>query len=1299
MDYNLDSLDERNFEHVVQALALQVVGEDLTIFGDGPDGGREASWTTSAASIGSVTLDAYGVLQAKHRLNPDASPSANYRWLVGHIEEDVRRWKKAEHKRRAPSIYIVATNVKIGSGAGAGKDKAPQAIQRLFERSELNAPTVIVWDRDDLRARLDNNADVRGQYAAWITPSTVLSAIIDQAHEDEKDLLDAIQLHAANSIKRDRNLKLSQTGTVRDETMSIADVFIDLPCDSEYAERKNRFHEANPMMAAAHAISAFDTIQDQKQGSEYTQLVLVGGPGQGKSTVTQFLGQYYRALFLENTTAHLDTATRTHIDDVRRRAQTIGLKKPTARRWPIRINLPNLADALADKSTDSMLSYIAAEVSERSGIDLSSQLFRRWLKRIPWAVILDGLDEVPSSANRAQLFEAISTFTALARTSQADVVIVGTTRPQGYSGEFGSARHINLSPLPAATALDYADNFLLVRNGPDYPENDRTRKLLRETITDDASVRLFESPLQVTILSVLLEKLGHAPSNKWSLFSSYYTVILQREQEKPGELARLLQEFGPHITYVHRKVGNLLQERGEQAGTSDSTLSNGEFRQLIVQRLVELGHDEFADSLADQILSLATDRLVFLAMLTPETVGFELRSFQEFMAGEQIVADRSEAETLQRLKDIAGDSYWRNTFLFAAGHIFQNRDVLKASLLQITQELDVMGAAHEEAGRGRELALDLLAEDFCVSEPMMSKPLAKHAAHIVRATNSHRSSALASLRDSWARQTVELQLQSNPPKDIFDMIGEARFIAGQPHQAAETKQDAILHLFESSSSDLKPLLLHWFWSEPNESWDKVIATSWDLLDPIALSEPSPIVPDPGQQASLTPWHALQILTHSRGTAPKATGFGKGPEQGRLLTASITLIDSNREAWAALATVAARSDSWILLSAIGTFVSAPSALSLAAVARAAISVHVPALQRSQLSLPWLVHWLIDTLDSLGESELEAFVKDLEGGQFGDADDWLAAEADFDINPLRLEQILERTSPATTPQILSTVPLEGYEFSASIGSSPSSLESQVATALELLANDDFDLNPHQRAELSHLATFIISMAADAVRRQRPVPEVSAVRESIKNALVAEAGKLTSTDALALANGGIYPAWLSWLSLFTGPEVCQLFGVDFLDHLGRANYYVVNNDDKLASSLLAWARLSTPSAGLLAAIVILDPGLFEEVTDLPAVGDWPEPLASLMTALSSSNTAGGLSNAPLDTAIARLTLPRNLRLTSRILRGIGTEQAGYVAALISRELRSQNDLAAFDFAQIARSSLDPGLRTSFTGNWRFI
>lgn len=1290
MDYNLDALDERNFEHVVQALALGVVGPNLTVFGDGPDGGREASWTTSDASIGEISLNLYGVLQAKHRLHPSATPASNAAWLLKQVTKDVLQWEAAQAKRRAPEAYFVATNVSIGSAAGGGKDTLPTAITKVFKEQGLPEPVIILWDRDDIRARLDRDVSVRERYSAWITPSTVLADLLDRASAEEQHLLNAIHLHAAASIKRERNLKLSQTGNVGDETMSISNVFIDLPCDPDRNAPRSTLDQSQPS-AAARSIAAFDRIQPITREAQLNELVLVGGPGQGKSTVTQFLALYYRTLFLESATLHIEPDIINQMRDIRRRAEEINLPVPVARRWPMRINLPDLADAIAEKTDESLLAFIAREVAERSGLSLNATTFVKWLARMPWALILDGLDEVPESSNRRELFEAIETFVTLSRTLNADVVILGTTRPQGYHGEFGRADHVNLLPLPADIALRFADTFLMVKNGPDFADNERTSELLSTAIHDDASVRLFETPLQVTILAVLLERLGHAPSNKWSLFSTYYGVILQREQGKPGKLAKLLQEFGPQITYLHRHVGNLLQERGAKAGTSQGSLSKAEFRDIVVARLIDRGHSEMANTLTDQLLELATDRLVFLAMLTPDTVGFELRSFQEFMSGEQIIADRGESDALARLREISGDYYWRNTFLFAAGHIFQNRDVLKSALLQITQELDVDDIAAEEAGRGRELALDILAEDLCVQEPIVGKPMAKHAASMVGAIASQRSGDLASLHDRIALSTVESYIEGTAPGDLFDFIGRARFMSADSRAIqVDTARQAAIDLFDSAPPTVRSSLLTWAWREQSDLWEFVARERWNQARPFDFMSRTFRLSDEDAAGS-TPWDALRMLSRRSTTESRQVRLLADDEVTVLLNASIVPLGNNNENWTLLAAVSSDNFEWQLVASLAQFAVNPSAQKLSEFAQAYIRADVNRTRVLALSPPWPVVWATSLIDQFDDRDAHTFITLIGQTKFGDLADWISAEGLFQRDTATVREFLSSPARYDRPAPLRDIPFEAASLSFATGGPANEIErvKQVETIFALFGSD-FDLSPRQRDRFDHLLNFMLSMATTIrTRASRLSPDLGDSKE-LKAIFSAHSAQIEASSSLALARKDA-PVWLHWMTIFSGRELLETFSESFVSSFGHCEFHITEAEPRLARDLLDRAHVLGATDDRLTLVVLLDPALAPEAAALSQSQDPNNFLVFINRLFTHSSDLAEVISDGSDFVLNS----RTERLLRKILSETSHPSAGLISAHVARFFRASNDLRAANFVGITRRRMDPTSADSTDSN----
>ena len=73
-DYALSRLSSRSFEHLVQALTVRVMGPATLVFGDGPDGGREAIFEREVAYPSeSDPWNGYGVVQVKFLQRPSST--------------------------------------------------------------------------------------------------------------------------------------------------------------------------------------------------------------------------------------------------------------------------------------------------------------------------------------------------------------------------------------------------------------------------------------------------------------------------------------------------------------------------------------------------------------------------------------------------------------------------------------------------------------------------------------------------------------------------------------------------------------------------------------------------------------------------------------------------------------------------------------------------------------------------------------------------------------------------------------------------------------------------------------------------------------------------------------------------------------------------------------------------------------------------------------------------------------------------------------------------------------------------
>ncbi len=406
---------------------------------------------------------------------------------------------------------------------------------------------------------------------------------------------------------------------------------------------------------------------------------------------------------------------------------------PGCLRFPFKIVLNRFASDLSGNPSLTIFEYIRIRIEKLGGVGgISLADLRRWIVGYPWIFILDGLDEVPSSSNRAEVLEAMQHFLVDLSVEKADALVVATTRPQGYANEFAKSHfsHLYLPPLSEKQALTYGSSLLQFRANGDAEKFETTRRRLVLAASSEATMRLMSSPLQVTIMATLVERLGEPPKQRYRLFEEYYRTIYTRESNREGAHSELLRSRKTDIDVIHYRTGLLLQAQTELAGGTDASLSLLKFTNLVRRRLDEHGLcGDDADELIDSIKACAVDRLVFLVSPHDDEIGFEIRSLQEFMAAEAIVKGNTQL-VRSRIEVIAPITSWRNVFLFMVGKLAaeDNADLLDGVML-MCDELNDPGLHPDYAivKSGSRLAIDILVDGVTRTSPKRERKLCRIA--------------------------------------------------------------------------------------------------------------------------------------------------------------------------------------------------------------------------------------------------------------------------------------------------------------------------------------------------------------------------------------------------------------------------------------------------------------------------------------------------------------------------------------------------------------------------------------------
>jgi hypothetical protein len=733
MDFDLTRLGDREFEHLSQALALQVLGPGISVFGDGPDGGREATFEGRVRfPEPGEPWDGYGVVQAKFKRRL-VGGRGDTDVLLRSVAAELDKWADPGSNRvkkgRVPQYVLFTTNVALSPMPGrGGADRVEALIASYAERLGLKGWRV--WHYDQLCSLLDLHPDIRRTYAALITPSDVLSRLQELLGGTPATVGGRLAVHAAKELTAQQWVRLGQAGHPTNEKLALSEVAVDLPAVSFWADPSGGVGVAG---VVKYLIGRGDTVlRPSRTPMVNPRVAIVGGPGQGKSTLGQLLCQFFRAaLVAERPEGSVGPEAAHVLRSVQSQLSLLNIPIPACRRWPLQVSLSAYGDAIAGDSDVSLLRFLAEQVSRRTPDRVPAGELRSWLGAWPWLLVLDGLDEVAAPSVRESMLQHVSDFLTDAADADADLMVVATTRPQSYTKEFPHFEHFELQPLDSPQALRYARRLAAVRHAGDPDLEAQVVVRVAQAAEDPITARLLRTPLQVTIMSILLERRVRVPQDRHGLFDAYYQTIYDREAAKPGPLGLLLEEQRSNVNLLHEQVGLLLQVRAERGGDAEALLPRQDLHDLARLRLCEEGHaDTDAETLATRLVDAATSRLVLLVPLTADAVGFEVRSLQEFMAARALLRGDSTA-VLERLRRLAPSAHWRNTWLLAAGRAFTHHEHLRDPIVTLLEDVDTDSLLTMLVAPGAQLAIDILNDDIAAQAPRYRLLFAKRTLELL----------------------------------------------------------------------------------------------------------------------------------------------------------------------------------------------------------------------------------------------------------------------------------------------------------------------------------------------------------------------------------------------------------------------------------------------------------------------------------------------------------------------------------------------------------------------------------------
>lgn len=770
MDFDFRTFSTRSFERFAQAMALHVLGKGVLVFGDGPDGAREATYEGILAYPSDADKwSGYTVMQAKF-LQVPGTPQEDADWLVAQVSAELDKFAAPRSVLRKPDFYILVSNARLSPMPSGNRGKGGIAkIDAVFAKykKKIGFKDYRVWHLDQLATMLMDANEIRRSYAAWLSSSDVIAELLDNMHAKSITVRDAMYRYLTRELRAHQPIRLQQAGHSGDSQIMIEDVFIDLPYRlPNRLEDEELFGKLLLSTLLERSRDCLDGAsvkaqQDHEVGRP-ERILLLGGPGQGKSTLSQFLAQIFRANILRSEReGKYPAEIRRIIENTLGKATLAGLGIDVPRRFPLRVDLPNFADWLSGDgdrgAAGSLLHYLVQNIAAIANANVEIEDLRHWISNFPSILILDGLDEVPPSANRSSVLRAINEFWDEA--TSADLLMIVTTRPQGYNDDLDPNYYskFEMTSLAPEQALAYAEKLAVARIA-DRIQCDRVIGRLKEAAKSKTTTRLMVSPLQVAILLALIDQRGDAPTDRWSLFDKYFAVVLQREQAKAGPVGQTMRHWGRQISAIHYKAGFLLHVEAETKGNSEAYLSASELETLIHGQLTD---EEFEGEelrrITTELLGASTERLVLIVQREDDRFGFEVRSLQEFMAAAHLMTGR-EAIVQERLRTIANRAHWLHVFQIAASKCFSVNDSeqYRDTIVTVCRDINENGEEIDRLLRtGSRLALALLDDGLAYDQPKYRRLLLSAAFDLLLAGPSLLPESLFDHCDRESTRTIE----------------------------------------------------------------------------------------------------------------------------------------------------------------------------------------------------------------------------------------------------------------------------------------------------------------------------------------------------------------------------------------------------------------------------------------------------------------------------------------------------------------------------------------------------------------
>jgi hypothetical protein len=725
VDYPLENLGPERFQHFCQALLAREYRGIQCFPVAQPDGGRDAIMYPTFGDT-----DKFMVFQVKFSRRPQAETDP-HKWLAAIVDAELPKVKTLI--ARGATEYVLMTNVPGTAHLATG---SIDTLNRKITET-LGLPSMCWW-RDDINRKLDDAWALKWVYPELMTGPDFLRAIVESGLSEHRERRAAtIRSFLRAQYGMDEEVRFKQVELQN----KLVDLFIDVPIaprDEHLEPRQAHFFHAlsrsvlmeteeDDMPIDDHvmamdspgngAIGAATLLLSPTLQYAMPRLVVEGAPGQGKSTIAQYVCQVHRMRLLQ------EDDTLSCIAAEHRQASV---------RLPVKVDLRDLATWMDKRDPfnvddqgarptawhKSLESFLAALISNQSGgTQFSSDDLLAVLRISAVLLVFDGLDEVADIARRSEVVEEIVKGVQRLEENAASLQVVVTSRPAAFANSpgmpHGKYPHLQLLSLTKPNIMLYAERWLRARR-LDSKQSAEFRAVLKSKLDQPHLRDLARNPMQLAILlSLVLTRGASLPDKRTALYDYYIDLFFSREAEKSA----VVRNHRDLLIDVHRYLAWLLHSEAE-LGHARASITQDRLQRVVSEYLYKEGHDP---TLAKDLFTGMVERVVALVSRVEGTFEFEVQPLREYFAACHLYYTAPQSSPGKerpgpkpdRFDAIARNFFWLNVTRFYAGCYSKGE---LSSLIERLQELADEKGFHETS-YPRMLAAILLADWVFTQNP------------------------------------------------------------------------------------------------------------------------------------------------------------------------------------------------------------------------------------------------------------------------------------------------------------------------------------------------------------------------------------------------------------------------------------------------------------------------------------------------------------------------------------------------------------------------------------------------------